>query len=69
MATPNSVLTATEVIGENGVIQQLLTLFGCNNMGSAHSGKSGGPLTTLDQDVGCVVLGIINALDHHTMID
>jgi hypothetical protein len=37
MATP-SMLTTTEVIGENGVIQQLLTLFGCNNMGSAQGG-------------------------------
>jgi hypothetical protein len=48
------------------VIQQLLTLFGCNNMGSAHGGKSSGPLATLEQDVSCVIVGIVNALEHHT---
>jgi hypothetical protein len=65
MSTP-SVLTTTEVIGENNVIQQILTLFGCNNMGS-QSGRGNGPLATLEHDVSCVIVGIVNALDHHTM--
>jgi hypothetical protein len=64
MTTP--VLTTTEVIGENCVIQQLLTLFGSNNMGSNSGGKGGSPLATLEHDVSCVIVGIVNALEHHT---